>query len=383
MLVLTIISPAMMANRQPLQPDSAVFSVDSIRIGLLTAMPGPEIYELYGHSALRITTAQSDDVVNYGVFDFDQPGFIARFVSGKTDYKVIGYPFEFFLMQYRNRGSKVVEQELNLTNEQKEKLLQLLSENLQPENATYRYKYLTNNCATKILDKIDEATNQGVLYPDKSRFESVRTQMAEFNANYPWYQFGIDMVLGMPLDERTTARQQNFMPVIMQLNVADAKLKSGDSLVNSTNVIYQGRGDVRLDATPWYFSPIFIFCIVFVAALVSVLLGRTKLFAPVWFIAVGLVGCLIWFLTFVSEHEATSPNLLALWAGPHAFLAAWVAAAGCRKMWMRSYMLVYAAACLVVCACSFFQHLNFAMWPILLTTLLYICSTLIVPKKIF
>ncbi|MDE7190470.1 MAG: DUF4105 domain-containing protein, partial [Muribaculaceae bacterium] len=81
---------------------------------LITCWPGTEIYELYGHSALRIRGRGIDSVWNYGVFDFREPNFVGRFVSGKTDYMVMGYPFAWFLPEYRRRGSRVVEQDLNL-----------------------------------------------------------------------------------------------------------------------------------------------------------------------------------------------------------------------------------------------------------------------------
>lgn len=59
---------------------------DSLRVSLLTAYPGADIYQLEGHTALRIRHPQRGDyVVNWGLFDFDSPGFVYRFVKGETD----------------------------------------------------------------------------------------------------------------------------------------------------------------------------------------------------------------------------------------------------------------------------------------------------------
>ena len=46
-----------------------------LRVSLITCWPGKEVYELYGHTALRIRGTDSnnqpfDSVWNYGMFDF-------------------------------------------------------------------------------------------------------------------------------------------------------------------------------------------------------------------------------------------------------------------------------------------------------------------------
>ncbi len=41
-----------------------------------------------------------DSVWNYGVFDFNEPNFVGRFVSGQTDYMLASYPFPLFMAEY-------------------------------------------------------------------------------------------------------------------------------------------------------------------------------------------------------------------------------------------------------------------------------------------
>ena len=61
---------------------------DSLQVSLLTCAPGTEVYQLYGHTALRMQDASKgvDVVFNYGVFDFNAPHFTWRFVLGECDY---------------------------------------------------------------------------------------------------------------------------------------------------------------------------------------------------------------------------------------------------------------------------------------------------------
>ncbi len=53
-----------------------------LRVSLLTCAPGREIYQLEGHTALRLVREAGngregyDNVVNWGVFDFAAPNFV-------------------------------------------------------------------------------------------------------------------------------------------------------------------------------------------------------------------------------------------------------------------------------------------------------------------
>jgi len=379
-LAVLIIFPERMAAQEPSSPDSVIVSPDSIRISLLTAMPGPEVFELYGHEGLRIQTPLGDNVVNYGVFDFNSPGFIPRFVKGQTDYMVIAYPYRLFLEEYVCRGSRVVEQELNLSSEQKRKLLHLLDVNLQPGNNVYRYKYLSNNCATQILDKIEEAVGE-VKYPAEGPYTTWREQLADFSRNYPWYQFGIDMVLGSGLEEHTDGRQQMFMPVVLSETITKATLCNGKPLIKKSVTLYEGRGDMRLASTPWWLTPMSIFCMI---ALASIWLARYRWVRAGWFIIIGTVGLMIWFLILFSEHEATSPNLLAVWAGPQCFLIAWFAARKELARWQCLLTLLYALGMIIIAvmAIAGVQHLNPSIWPILITTAIMLAYMLSNYKKL-
>lgn len=98
-----------------LQARNEVLPDDSISVSLITCLPGNQVYELEGHTALRIKRGDNDLAVNYGIFDFDSPNFIYRFVKGETDYMVAAYPFEYFMADYMRHGRRVVEQHLDLT----------------------------------------------------------------------------------------------------------------------------------------------------------------------------------------------------------------------------------------------------------------------------
>ena len=90
---------------------------DNIKVSLMTCAPGTEIYALFGHTALRYEdTARGEDwVFNYGMFSFNTPHFIYRFVKGETDYELGVTRYPYFEGSYAMRGSSVYQQTLNLT----------------------------------------------------------------------------------------------------------------------------------------------------------------------------------------------------------------------------------------------------------------------------
>ena len=85
---------------------------DSVRVSLLTCAPGTEIYELFGHTAIRYENpAEGKDLVfNYGIFSFNTPNFVLRFVKGETDYRLGVVPYSYFEGEYAVRGSSVYQQ---------------------------------------------------------------------------------------------------------------------------------------------------------------------------------------------------------------------------------------------------------------------------------
>src|SRR3954471_22362812 len=96
-----------------------------LRISLLTCSPGMELYSTFGHTALRVTDSIHgvDMVYNYGTFDDRDPNFYAKFTRGIMLYALSNYSYQEFLQEYQYEHRGVIEQELQLTGEQKQKMV--------------------------------------------------------------------------------------------------------------------------------------------------------------------------------------------------------------------------------------------------------------------
>ncbi|MCM1077531.1 MAG: DUF4105 domain-containing protein [Bacteroides sp.] len=314
---------------------------DSIKVSLLTAHAGADIYQLEGHTALRIRMEGGGDyVVNWGLFDFDAPNFVYRFVKGETDYMAGAAPTPLFLTVYAREGRAVVEQTLNLTGEEKMRVLELITRNLQPENRVYRYNYVLDNCATRPLAIIERAIGDTLSFgdpglPDEA-VTTFRNAMRHYHTNYPWYQFGIDLALGSGIDRPISRHEMAFAPEALESMLATAVRPDGRAIVGSSDFIVGNAGSSAvLDKTPFLLTPMFWSLVVLaISVIVSWCQLRNgkpgtaaKIFDTVYFLIMGLTGCVIVFLIFISVHEATSPNWLLLWLNPLCFIpvvATWV-----------------------------------------------------------
>ncbi len=299
-------------------------------ISLVTCYPGSRNYELYGHTMIRVQIEGQDLLFNYGIFNFKQSGFIYRFVKGDCDYSLAAYPMQYLTQGYEDR--KIVEQVLDLDDAQKVDIISFLWNNVQPENAVYRYGWAYNNCATKPRDIIENAVGGSLEYGNPKRGEATfRSIMAYFDKNYPWQQFGIDMVLGYDLDHKLDYREQMFSPIILMEAMADATQERDGKripVVKATNILVEGGDEgAVLGPTPMVLTPMFVLTLLLVIVLALTIKERLGKCHYRWLDSVvfgvyGLVGVLVAFLTFVSSHYGTSSNLHIVWLHPLLLLPA-------------------------------------------------------------
>ena len=303
---------------------------DSVRVSLVTFYPGSEPHNIWGHSEIRVQQGPVDLYFNYGVFDFQAPAFMWRFMLGETDYLCMPVPRAYATMGME--GRRMVEQELNLPQDRAIAVRNFLWYNAQPENRTYRYKFLSDNCSTRPRDIIEMAAGEGLQYPAMGDTAvTYRDILAHYCRNYAWEKFGIDLVLGWDVDTVLDQRATMFIPMILMDAIDRATIKTDSvtmPLVKATTVPVDAStaGKVK-PPTPWYISPMAVALLVLLLTLL--VSGRdwrrcdvSRWFDTMLFTTGGLAGCLLFFLIFFSTHEATSPNINVAWLHPLLLLLA-------------------------------------------------------------
>lgn len=350
---------------------------DSVVVKLVTFFPGSDPFSIFGHTELRVTQGATDLYYNYGVYDFEAPHFVYRFVKGDVDYLCVAIYAKYATVGME--GRRMVEQELNLTQEQARQVRDYLVLNSQQGNNTYRYQYLGDNCSTRPRDIIEMALDSTMTYPQVTEFVTYRDMMSRYTRNYLWEQFGIDLVLGAGLDRKLDVRQQMFIPMrLMELLDSTVIERDGKRLplVSESRIMVDVPADAMLlPPTPWWQSPLFVALLLLLVAVAFTLRdvrrGRvTRWFDSLVFSLYALVGCVLFFLMFWSVREATSPNYNSLWAHPLMFIAAiavWIAP-------MRSLLRVFHWLNLVVVMMLLVvwawlpQVANVAFFPLMLVT---------------
>ena len=303
---------------------------DSVRVSLLTCAPGSEIYSLFGHTALRYENpAKGEDwVFNYGLFSFDTPNFVLRFVKGETDYQLGVIPYRYFEGEYAMRESSVYQQELNLTDKEKENVIRLLRENYLPANRVYRYNYFYDNCTTRARDKVEQGIEGKVLYPESEKMCSFRSIVREYTAGHEWSAFGIDLCLGSEADELIDERKQMFSPFYMLEYARGAMIHRADTIVpfvkeekllldfsSKDEGVFEKDEDISLPS-PWACALIW-WVLTFVVTALGIKNGKVYwLWDILLFGAQGLAGCIIAFLFFFSIHPTVGSNWLLMILNP-------------------------------------------------------------------
>ncbi|GIV60416.1 MAG: hypothetical protein KatS3mg043_1505 [Rhodothermaceae bacterium] len=298
------------------------------QVSLLTILPGEALYAAFGHSALRVHDPATgfDAVFNYGTFDFRDPLFLPKFAYGRLDYFLSVSPLAATLRGSRLEGRPVIEQVLNLSQEQVAALYRFLRINARPENRTYRYDFLFDNCSTRLRDVLATTLGPALRFaPQPDPGLSFRRLLDPYLADRPWIDLGIDLLLGASTDRTATPHEVMFLPDYLMTAFDHATVVQGE-----TARPLVARRDTLLvvpDYTPpakapaW---PLWSFAALFAAGLAGTFRsarrpapeGTAGRWDVLLFAATGLVGCFMLFMWLGTEHHVTRWNANLLWALP-------------------------------------------------------------------
>ena len=92
-----------------------------------------------------------------------------------------------------------------------------------------------------------------------------------------------------------------------------------------------------------------------------------------YFLVAGVAGCIVTFLVFFSEHEATSPNMMLFWLNPLQLVIAagiWFRSWRCPVICMAAYDLAMAVILPLLWATPLVTQVsNPAIWPMLFSVI--------------
>lgn len=305
----------------------------SLEIAVYTYGPGDEVFERFGHIALAVADARTgeDLAFNWGMFDFNQPNFLGRFLTGDTKYWMAGYSTYAFNAAYQAQNRTIRKQVLNLSPAERGALYDLLSWNAQEQNKFYRYDYYNDNCSTRVRDALDWALG-GALRPALDRVSGHHTwrdETARITAdNLPVYA-GIQIALGRNADAHLTQWQLAFLPEYLARDLAAVPV-AGRSLVTTDTVLFTAQRPPMSANAPDRILPALLLGLGLAALVVGVawLSGAAlTLVGLVWYLLGGVLGTALLLAGTVTKHVPYMGSNMSLTAlSPLLLLAAvgWV-----------------------------------------------------------
>ncbi|WP_051398824.1 lipoprotein N-acyltransferase Lnb domain-containing protein [Tenacibaculum maritimum] len=333
-----------------IRSNSIIGQQKQLSISIITVGPGEELYEKFGHSAIRVKAINKniDLIFDYGIFDFNAPNFYLNFTKGKLLYKVASYPFHYFLRDKNQEKRWVKEQILNLSDEESQRFFNYLKENALPQNATYEYDPFFDNCATKPRDITKIILGDKVLFKEHFIFkkQSLRQLMNEEIYWNTWGNLGINIALGSRLDQIADANEYFYLPdyALKGFNTAFIKIKGRESkLVKKQTTIL----DFEEKSTKTsFFNPLFVLLIIMFLGLLITFRDykhnkRSIFFDFILFLSTGFFGLLIVFLWFFTNHSTAPNNFNFLWAfAPNLLISIRLLKEEKLPSWLGKYLLV-------------------------------------------
>ncbi len=270
------------------------------KISVLTCGTGDELYSLFGHTGLRVQDPnnQLDIVYNFGMFDFSTPNFYTKFIKGDLLYFGTTESFGNFMDQYQYFGRSVVEQELNIESSTKQKIFDDLNQILQSDKKYYEYKFIEENCTTKVWHVLNQHLPVKLTKVGKD-FSSYRKVINDKLGNRFFEKLGINLIFGSKTD---VAAAQIFLPEELQESLdQQVKLIATNSLLPRLNKDY---------FSVWNHWWIWLVIVAFFSFV------KLRTVSTIWFWMQGLLGLFLLFVGWYSHHYEVSNNYNPLVVNP-------------------------------------------------------------------
>lgn len=294
-------------------------SSSHLRVSLLTCGVGDEIWETFGHTAIRVTdsTAGTDMVYNYGTFSFG-PDFEIQFMKGKLLYYVSYYPYSDFLDEYVSAKRSVQEQVLLLSQEKKKEVSDFLKENAKEENRYYKYDFFFDNCATRIRDVFPMSLGKDFHFaqaiPKDSRI-TFRQIINRYFYKVHFERFGINLLLGSRIDKVMTNEDIMFLPDYLRDGLTKATI-NGARVTTDPELLVPG-SFYKPAGFNWMLFLTMVLAALTIAGIVyKPLRVLGKIMSFMLLLLTGLLGTLMVVMWLGTDHQGCQNNYNILWALP-------------------------------------------------------------------
>ena len=319
---------------------------ENAEISLITIGPGPELYDSFGHTAIRVHDDASniDWVFNYGRFNFNTPNFYMKFARGKLLYTLWVTPFDDFIEDYKYQRRWVKEQILALDTKEKALFFDFLKNNAKDENREYLYDFFFDNCATRPVDALVSVMGEQ-LKVDYSSFPEgfSHRDLIRNNVHWnTWGMLGMDVAIGSVTDRLATKKEYAFLPEYTMEAFSHSILSNERPLISKTETLYTPEEENTYKES-FLISPIIIMSLLSLLLLYKTYKDHKNekalgIVDTLVLFCTGIIGILLALLWFGTEHSTTKWNYNLLWAFPFHIIASFVIRKVTPPKWIYPYL---------------------------------------------
>lgn len=209
-------------------PASFAASRDTVMTSILVTEPGPRIFQVSGHAAIRLQ-CPAYGLDNVFSFETDDRGGMAGQVLGQARGRFAGIEFGEYCGDFEAEGRGITEYPLNLTDAQTRRLWQILDRSI-ADRQEHDFNIRWSNCNSRAIEKIIAA-----LRPDRielnepvcSRMDNATLLREVVEKDYPWASLLLCSGIGSDADIRDPWVYR-LAPAIMGRTFADAEIVCAD-----------------------------------------------------------------------------------------------------------------------------------------------------------
>ncbi len=340
------------------------------KISVLTCGLGNESYSFFGHTGIRVSDPENnfDVVYNYGAFDFRTPNFVMKFAKGDLQYFATVHSFADFLDEYTYEKRSILEQELLISLDQKQKLFDKLNAVLASEERYYTYKFIDKNCTSMVVDMINNSLSTNVIVKKDDTDKTYRSILFPYFNGHFYEQLGTSIIFGTKVDQLGT---KIFLPF---------ELKNSLEKTTFHNQPFAGKTKTLLQFTKetpksWW-NNIYTYLII----LLFVVLAKNKIVDKIYLFILSLMGIFFVSVGFYSFHHELAMNYNVLLFSPFLLILI-IFSALKNKRWTYRFAVLHLIFLLAYTLFLINKAHFFIMLPIIITSGFVLIRVVIRNKK--
>lgn len=286
-------------------------SLDDFTISLVTQAPGDEIYIWFGHAGLLLSAYGDDIMYDWGVFSFS-PGFYSDFIFGRLFYRMVPSWASSSIQRAVSEDRSVKILKLPLDRAAKQGVIDFLNYNSLSENRTYLYHYYYDNCATRIRDIVNRATDGDF----RAWAEGIDTKMS-FRDLSTWYMrrsnlisFTLNFLQSSVIDRDVSLYEACFLPDVLM-----CALETYYNL--ESEVVYEGAPEQTGESHLVISS--LVAGLIFAVLLYSFWHVNRKAYAlvsTVFYLYLAVISSVLLFMMLFTNHDVTFGNENIIFVNP-------------------------------------------------------------------